>query len=160
MKIVFEIYFRYSTSMKKIFIILFLLFSTALCAEALSKKNYGSVIVLEVTSIYDGDTFRANIKDYPDLIGYRIGIRVNGIDTPEMKGKCQKEKELARKAKQFTVAKLRSAKKIELRNMKRGKYFRIVADVYVDGKNLTDSLIKTGLGVPYDGGTKIKDWCE
>jgi len=25
-------------------------------------KNFGSATVLEVTSIYDGDTFRANIK--------------------------------------------------------------------------------------------------
>ena len=46
-----------------------------------------------------------------------------------------------------------------LRNTKRGKYFRIVADVYVDNKNLTDILISSGLGVAYDGGTKAKDWC-
>ena len=55
---------------------------------------------------------------------------------------------------------LRAAKKIELRNMKRGKYFRIVADVYVDGKSLGDMLIKRSLAVPYDGGHKGKDWCK
>jgi micrococcal nuclease len=32
-------------------------------------KNYGDVKVLEVTSIYDGDTFRANIESYPPVIG-------------------------------------------------------------------------------------------
>lgn len=152
--------FRYSSCMKKLFTIIILLLSTLLNGEALSNTNYGTIVVSEVTSIYDGDTFRVNIKDYPDLIGYRISIRVNGIDTPEMKGMCEKEKDLARQAKQFTVSVLRGAKKIELRNMKRGKYFRIVADVYVDGISLTDSLIKEKLGVPYNGGSKVKDWCK
>ena len=139
---------------------LWLMATTTLQAEALSKKNYGDIVVSEVTSIYDGDTFRANIDSYPELLGYRIGIRVNGIDTPEMRGKCEKEKLLARKAKQFAVAALRGAKKVELRNMKRGKYFRIVADVYVDGRNLGDALISHHLAVPYDGGHKAKDWCQ
>lgn len=76
-----------------------------------------------------------------------------------MKGKCKAEKELARKAKQYTVAMLRGAKGIELRNMKRGKYFRIVADVYADGKSVGHSLIGSGLAVSYGGGTKTKDWC-
>jgi len=129
-------------------------------AEAISNKNFGSITVSEVTSIYDGDTFRANIAEYPEIIGYRMGIRVNGIDTPEMRGKCKQEKALARKAKQFTVAKLRSAKSIELRNMKRGKYFRIVADVYVDDENLGEMLIDEKLAVAYDGGHKGKDWCQ
>jgi len=134
--------------------------SVSIHAEAISNKNYGSVSVSEVTSIYDGDTFRVNIAEYPELLGYRIGIRVNGIDTPEMRGKCAQEKALARKAKQFTVAKLRAAKSIELRNMKRGKYFRIVADVYVDEQNLGDMLIQEKLAVAYDGGHKGKDWCK
>jgi len=128
-------------------------------AESLSNKNYGSVVVSEVASIYDGDNFRANIKGYPDLLGYRISIRVNGVDTPEIRGKCEQEKILARKAKQFTVNALRNAKKIELFNMKRGKYFRIVADVYVDGISLADGLISNKLAVPYEGGTK-QDWCS
>jgi len=131
-----------------------------LYAEAISNKNFGDAVVSEVTSIYDGDTFRANIKGYPDLVGYRMGIRINGIDTPEMRGKCPKEKALAREAKQFTVAVLRNAKKIELKNMKRGKYFRIVADVYADGKNLGTMLIMNNLAVPYSGGHKAKDWCR
>ena len=135
-------------------------FYFTLHAEAISNKNYGAVTVSEVTSVYDGDTFRANIKEYPELIGYRIGIRINGIDTPEMRGKCQKEKTLARAAKQFSVTELRGAEKIELRNMKRGKYFRIVADVYVDDKSLGGMLIDHKLAVVYDGGRKAKDWCQ
>ncbi len=141
-------------------LIITLLFSLSLHGKSLSNKNYGSTVVSKVTSIYDGDTFRANLVGYPEIVGYRIGIRVNGIDTPEMRGKCQKEKDLARKAKQFAVTKLRASKKIELRNMKRGKYFRIVADVYVDNRNLGTMLIENHLAVSYDGGHKAKDWCR
>ncbi|WP_165735073.1 thermonuclease family protein [Pseudoalteromonas sp. C8] len=140
-------------------LIVFLLLAFNVNAESIKNKNHGTLTVETVTSIYDGDTFRANIAGLHSLIGERIGIRVAGVDTPEMRGKCKQEKDLARQAKQVTVEALRSAKVIELRNTKRGKYFRIVADVYVDNKNLTDILISSGLGVAYDGGTKAKDWC-
>lgn len=124
-----------------------------------AKQTYGNAFVSEVVSIYDGDTFRVNLSGYSDIIGKNIPIRLNGVDTPEMRGKCEKEKQLARAAKQFTVAKLRAAKKIELRNMMRGKYFRIAADVFVDGQSLGQLLVSHGHAVKYDGGTKVKDWC-
>ena len=54
---------------------------------------------------------------------------------------------------------LREADKIELRDVKRGKYFRLLATVYVDGKSLGDGLVQKGLAVVYGGGTK-KDWCD
>ena len=100
-----------------------------------------------------------NIKGWPAIIGERVPIRVNGVDAPEIRGKCVEEKKNARLAKQFTVEKLRNAQKIELRNMKRGKYFRIIADVYIDGKNLTQLLIQANLARPYDGG-KRGSWCK
>ena len=127
---------------------------------SLADKAYGSVTIAEVTSIYDGDTLRANIPEYPPIIGQHMGIRINGIDTPEIRGECEQEKKLARKAKQYTVMALRNAKKIELRNMQRGKYFRIVADVYADGRSVGEGLIREGLAVVYDGGKKIKSWCS
>ena len=77
--------------MKKLLIVLIALTFVASAALA-GQKDYGSVEVKEVTSIYDGDTFRVNIKDYPALIGERISIRVGGIDTPEVRGKCEQEK--------------------------------------------------------------------
>lgn len=136
------------------------LFFSIYISSLLLAKTYGNINIDEVTSIYDGDTFTVNIKEYPPIIGERISIRVNGVDTPELRGKCDKEKQLARIAKQFTVEKIRASKKIELRNIKRGKYFRIVADVFIDDKSLADMLIAQKLAVVYDGGTKKKDWCE
>ena len=130
----------------------------SLSNAGINDKTYGSVLVSEITSIYDGDTFRANIKGWPSIVGEHIPIRIMGIDTPELRGKCTREKTLARKAKQHTVAMLREARKIELHDLKRGKYFRLLATVYVDGKSLGDSLFQKGLAAAYDGGAK-KNWC-
>lgn len=122
------------------------------------EKTYGDVTVAEVGTIYDGDTFYVTIHDWPKIVGEHIAVRVNGVDTPEMKGECKKEIKLAREAKQFTVAFLRKANSIQLKNMARDKYFRIDADVYVDGKSLAEELIRNGLGYEYYGATK-KNWC-
>ncbi|MFA7092691.1 MAG: thermonuclease family protein [Arcobacteraceae bacterium] len=133
---------------------------TVLITSALSKETYGSVVVSKVVSIYDGDTFKVNIEGYPAIVGEKMSVRVNGIDTPEIRGKCAQEKELAHKAKQIVVELMKKAKVVELRNMQRDKYFRIVSDVYIDGKNLSFLLIEKNLAVVYDGGTKTKNWCE
>ena len=49
---------------------------------------------------YDGDTCNALMLGVPDSIK-KIKVRIRGIDTPEMKGKCENEKKLALKAKDF-----------------------------------------------------------
>ncbi|MBD3610482.1 MAG: thermonuclease family protein, partial [Gammaproteobacteria bacterium] len=95
---------------------------------------------------------------WPAIVGKRAPVRVNGVDAPEIRGKCQKEKPSARQAKQFTVKVLRDAKVIELRNVRRGKYFRLLADVYVDNRSLAELLILYGHARPYDGG-KRAGWC-
>lgn len=132
-------------------ILISLLITSFLFAE---DKNYGSAIVSEITSVYDGDTFRCNIEGYPSIVGDRIGIRVYGVDCPEMTDKRPTVKERARQAKQYTVQRLREGKKIELVNMQRDKYFRILAVVMIDGKDLGQELIKEGLARPYFGGKK------
>jgi micrococcal nuclease len=139
-------------------IILFLLIALLPLTIYPKDKNYEDATIIQVNSIYDGDTFRANIEDFPAIIGEHMSIRINGIDTPELRGKCEKEKQLARKAKQFTVEHLRAAKNITLKNIKRGKYFRLIADVYVDGISLGELLIKYKHAVIYQGKAK-KTWC-
>jgi micrococcal nuclease len=135
-------------------------FISLFTTHLLCKENYGSVTISELVSVYDGDTLKVNIKEYPTILGEKISVRVNGIDTPEIKGKCLQEKELAQKAKKVATYMLKNATVIELRNMQRGKYFRIVADVYANGVSLSEKLIEKKLAVPYDGGTKTKNWCE
>lgn len=147
---------RATTTRAALLSFLLVLFFAASLSAGQKDKTFGCAIVTEITSIYDGDTFRCNISGYPEIIGERISIRINGIDTPELRDNRDHIKQLARLAKQHTVQRLREAQKIELRNMKRGKYFRIVADVFVDGENLGQELLQKGLAKPYDGGKKTK----
>ena len=55
---------------------------------------------------------------------------------------------------------LKDAEVIILKNMERGKYFRIAADVIIDGESLGDVLVEAGIAVRYDGEKKIHKWCE
>ena len=64
------------------------------------------------------------------------------------------------KFKRKVVAeRLRTAQSIPLKNVERGKYFRIVARVEADGQDVSDLLIQEGLAVAYDGGAEGKNWC-
>ena len=142
--------------MKKIFLVI------ALCLGAFvvqAATEYGSVTVSKVISVYDGDTFRVNIGSLPPIVGKNIPIRLEGVDTPEIQGKCQYEKDLAIKARDFVRSKLDNAKEIMLNNLKRGKYFRIVADVTVDGVSLEKELLENELAYKYSGGKK-SSWCN
>ena len=116
--------------------------------------TYGHVRVAEITSVYDGDTFRCNIAGWPAVAGHNIGVRVFGIDTPEKRGTKGRVKALALAARDLTARTLNRARTVELKNIRRGKYFRLVAEVWVDGRSLADILIRKGLAKPYDGGRK------
>ncbi len=122
-------------------------------------KQYGSVTVSKIISVYDGDTFRVNIDSLPPLIGKNIPVRLEGVDTPEINGKCQYEKDLALKARDFVRRKLFNATEIKLNDLQRGKYFRIVAKVYIDGVSLEEELLQNGLAYQYNGGKK-SSWCK
>ena len=118
------------------------------------KSGYGDCVVSEVVSVYDGDTFRCNIDGLSEIIGKNISVRIRGIDTPEMTDKNPYIKAKAIDARDFTKRKLLSAEVVELKNVDRDKYFRILADVYVDGENLSELLLKAALAQEYDGGKK------
>ena len=142
--------------MKKLLLLLILslgVFSSQAAPE------YGAVTVSKVISVYDGDTFRVDIDSLPPIVGKNIAIRLNGVDTPEIRGKCQYEKDLALKARDFVRNKLANAKEIKLTKLQRGKYFRVVADVYVDGVSLEQELLDNELAYKYTGGKK-SSWCN
>jgi endonuclease YncB( thermonuclease family) len=130
-----------------------------LSIQAQAAPQYGTVTVSKVINVYDGDTFRVNIDSLPPIVGKNIPIRVNGIDTPEIRGKCQYEKNLALEARDFVRVKLANAKEIKLTNLQRGKYFRVVANVLVDGVSLEQELLDNKLAYEYSGGKKLS-WCK
>lgn len=131
-----------------------------LISSEIHANGYGDIIVSRVTNVYDGDTFRVDIDQWPALIGKNAPIRINNIDTPELRAKCPNEKRLALLAKSFTENKLQQADIIELKNLNRGKYFRITADVFIDGENLADGLLNAGFAKIYSGKHKKQSWCH
>jgi len=138
---------------------LLLIVTLLLTISAQAAPQYGTVTVSKVISVYDGDTFRVDINSLPPIVGKNIPIRVNGVDTPEIRGKCQYEKDLALEARDFVRAKLANAKEIKLTNLQRGKYFRVVANVVVDGVSLERELLDNKLAYEYSGGKKLS-WCK
>jgi endonuclease YncB( thermonuclease family) len=138
-------------------LIVFILFLGVFSAQAASE--YGTVIVSKVISVYDGDTFRVDIDSLSPIVGKNIPIRLNGVDTPEIQGKCQYEKDLALIARDFVRNKLANAKEIKLTNLQRGKYFRVVANVLLDGVSLEQDLLENELAYKYGGGGK-SNWCN
>jgi endonuclease YncB( thermonuclease family) len=123
-------------------------------------KSFGDYNGAIYVRNYDGDTITFNLPGLHPIIGEKISIRVNGIDTPEIRGKCEKEKYDAKQAQQMVTDIFQNAEVIILKNMERGKYFRIAADVIVDGENLADMLIEAGMVIKYDGGKKTHKWCD
>jgi micrococcal nuclease len=111
-----------------------------------------------VIKVYDADTITIASKlPYDASPMYRLSVRLNGIDAPEIKGKgvSDEEKESAKVARDF-VSNLVFNKFVRLENIQSEKYGRILADVFVGDIHINELLIKERYAVKYDGGTKKK----
>jgi micrococcal nuclease len=114
-----------------------------------------SIIVTpdRIVSVYDGDTFRVHIPEYPELF-QNMPVRIAGMDTPEIRGTTGCLQDKAQKAKAYLAKRLKQATTIELANPSIEKYGRILATVLIDGKNIATEMINAGLAVQYDGKAK------
>jgi endonuclease YncB( thermonuclease family) len=109
-----------------------------------------------VIKCYDADTITIASKlPYDASPLYRLSVRLNGIDAPEIKGTSAEEKEGAKEARDF-LSNLDLNKKLRLENVESEKYGRILADVYLGDVHLNELLLKERNAVKYDGGTKLK----
>jgi len=115
----------------------------------------------KVIKVYDGDTITIASK-LPGLYNspiYKFSVRLNGIDTPEMRTKDEDEKEIATLARDALSEKI-MGKEIRLENIKTEKYGRVLCDIYLGESHLNQWLIDDKYALPYDGGTKVipKSW--
>ena len=111
----------------------------------------------EVISVYDGDTITIVSKlPYEASPLYRFSVRLAGIDCAEIKGKTEKERELAQEAKN-ALQKLILNKVVSLKNLKNEKYGRVLADVYLGDLHLNKWMLDNNYAVEYSGGKKT-DW--
>ena len=134
-----------------------LLILTMLIATPCLAAEYGPYD-FTVSSVYDGDTIKGSASVWPGLSQF-ISIRVNGIDTPELRTKNKCEKRLGLVAKQALIDYIAN-KKVVISNVKLGKYAgRVLADISVDGEDVASYMIKNGYARRYDGGKRL-GWCR
>ena len=140
--------------MKTLFIILTAVF-------VLSAGDHPDMKVDSLWYVYDGDTFYCTLEGRSPVIGEKVGVRLGGIDTPEIRTLRHCEKVDAKKAKQWLEDRLKYARTIILTDVEPGKFFgRVIATVVADGYNLNEELIKIGYAVPYDGGFRRRWQCK
>lgn len=115
-----------------------------------------------VTDVYDGDTLTVEAGTWPGF-KWKGGVRVWGIDTPEIRGSCDAEKRLAVEVRDY-VRTLLLDETILLCDVSDDKYGgRVGGWVFYKDENgemrsLADELLRLNYAQPYDGKTK-PTWC-
>jgi micrococcal nuclease len=125
-------------------------------------QDYKTICGVRFIDSYDGDTFTVTIPNggHP-IFSDNIPIRMLGIDAPEMDSVDTCEIVKAKQAADMAKKILSTAKKIDLHDVARDKYFRLLAVPVVDGLSVPQQLIDARLAVGYAGDTKKKiDWCK
>lgn len=120
--------------MKKIFLLLILLFPITCYAD--------SLLTVELSSCIDGDTAQFVIN------GENRKVRFLGINSPELSNNGKPAEEYAVEASVYTCNVLKSANKIQLEydpsSDKMDKYERDLAWVFIDGELLEKKIVEKG----------------
>lgn len=135
----------------------------ALVSQASARPPEYLEYYASVVKVIDGDTIRATVNLWPKLTELAT-IRMRGIDTPEMRARCPREKERAILARDYVRGLLKPGTRIKLSNIRLGKYAgRVVANVLIKDTggrwvDFTSAMIAANYARQYDGG-KRKGWC-
>ena len=128
-----------------------------------SDRRLPGPIAAVVERVIDGDTLavRARIWLNQEL---RINVRIARIDAPELAARCERERELAGRARDFVhdilFAPGLAEPAILLSDIGQDKFGgRVLARVTGDGgQDIAQALIQAGLARHYDDG-KRASWC-
>lgn len=115
------------------------------------------VFLAQVLTVTDGDTFRARLEVWPG-VEVVTAVRVAGIDTPELRGKCVAERERAIAARERLRALLATGPVLVTRVAPDKYSGRVDAQVSVNGVRIADTLVAEGLARAYAGGAR-SGWC-
>ena len=113
-------------------------------AESVSAPSYHYRAF--VNRVIDGDSIVCDVDLGFDLWKRNIHIRLNGIDTPELRSKDPAEREVARAVRDY-VKDLIEGRDVLLDVHGTGKYGRWIATVYVEKlewQSLNYNLVETG----------------
>lgn len=123
-----------------------------------------------VISVYDGDTITVGHKSVSNTCCccpcifrskiFKYKVRLNGIDSPELRSNHVDEKAVAYMAKKHLTSVI-SGKVVKLKVVGYDKYGRVLADVSYNSLNISEHMIDVGLAVEYDGKKKQEvDWMK
>mmetsp|Transcript_30145 Transcript_30145/g.92216 ORF Transcript_30145/g.92216 Transcript_30145/m.92216 type:complete len:339 (-) Transcript_30145:173-1189(-) len=111
------------------------------------------------TACHDGDTCTVQLPGLPKVFGRNLGVRLTGIDAPELHGQCPYERCLAKHAKDKLNSIVLQGHP-QLRDCGRDKYFRLNCRVEVNGIDAATSLVADGLAARYTGRGPRPSWCD
>lgn len=111
----------------------------------------------QVLKVVDGDTIIADIDVGFGFKTSKTHIRLAGIDTGEIHSKDEAIKKKGEEAKSWLKA-LIDGKEIYIESLGLDKYGRALAKVYtIEGACCNEEMVKLGLALRYDGGTKRQE---
>ena len=115
-------------------------------------------VAAKVERVIDGDTIQVQAVIW---LGQSITIRVriDGIDAPELHGRCAEERRLATLAHDYLAERVEHAT-IKLTHIVYDKYGGRVRATVSDAKgDIGEALLKAGLARPYHGERRAP-WCD
>ena len=110
----------------------------------------------KIRRVVDGDTVDIDIDLGFGVWLHKERVRIYGIDTPESRTRDKEEKKYGLMAKEF-VKQFVKGDSIKLTTQKydaKGKFGRILGDIIVDNKSLSDTMIQEHHAVIYHGQSK------
>lgn len=112
-----------------------------------------------VLRVIDGDSLLVEARIW---LGQNIEttVRLLGVDAPELRARCDREKSLAVESKAFVETHI-GGKDVMLRRIQFGKFAnRVLAQVFTpEGDDLGAVLVYAGLARLYEGGER-QGWCD
>jgi micrococcal nuclease len=112
---------------------------------------------VDVTRVVDGDTVDVDIDLGFGMTYKKQRVRLYGIDTPESRTRDLVEKKYGKAAKKFLQEKIESAKVVTLYSHDKGKFGRILGELFIDGSSdlsLNQLMINNYHAVAYHGQSK------
>ena len=110
----------------------------------------------KIRRVVDGDTVDIDIDLGFGVWLHKERVRIYGIDTPESRTRDKEEKKYGLMAKEF-VKQFVKGDSIKLTTQKydaKGKFGRILGDIIVDNRSLSDTMIQEHHAVIYHGQSK------
>lgn len=118
----------------------------------------GKEFFAKCIKVYDGDTITLAFKPFDNVSKiYKYNVRLNGIDTPEIKSNNADEKKIAIEIRDMLRENILN-KMVYIKCGTFDKYGRLLGDIFSEDKKIyfNELLVKNHYAYKYDGGKKHK----